>query len=186
MYVEYIFTVREVKDRIWRMGRKSGTAMGVLTEAIRRHHSSLAKALAAHARAVGGGEPRAERDAFVGFLKGDLLPHARGEERHLYSLVDALTRKHGRPTATMIVEHEFIDDYVTRIEVVTRRLETAIDGERPQLPRQLRDLAPRLDAIVELHPAKEERIYLPLIEEHVEEKRQGDALRAIKDSYEGE
>jgi uncharacterized protein (DUF2249 family) len=160
--------------------------MNTLTEAIRKHHLSLAKTLEKHARAVGGSEPQVERDAFVGFLKGDLLPHASGEERHLYELVDSLVRHHGRPTATMIVDHEFINDYVRKIEAITRELGMAADGERSQLLRQLRDLALRLDAIVELHLAKEERIYLPLIEEHVGEERQRSVLRAIHDSYEKE
>jgi hypothetical protein len=58
-------------DDEYRKGRK---AMNTLTEAIRKHHLNLAKTLDALARGVGGGEPQAERDAFVAFLKGDLLP----------------------------------------------------------------------------------------------------------------
>ncbi len=161
--------------------------MNILSDAIRKHHVSLAKTLEAHARAVGGGESQVERDAFVGFLKGDLLPHARGEERHLYELVDALVRKYGKPTATMMVDHEFITDYVAKIEDVSRRLASATAGDqRERLLHRLRDLALRLDAIVELHLAKEERIYLPLIEKHVDEKRQRDVLGAIHNSYDKE
>ena len=161
--------------------------MSALVEAIRKHHSSLAKTLEAHAHAVGGGESQPERDAFVAFLKGDLLPHASGEERHLYPLVDSLARKHGRPTATMMVDHEFIADYVSKIEETSRSLADATYGdERGRLVRRLRDLALRLDAILELHLAKEERVYLPLIEEHVDEARQGDVLRAIHGPYEKE
>jgi uncharacterized protein (DUF2249 family) len=160
--------------------------MNTLIEAIRKHHLSLAKTLETHARGVGGGESQLERDAFVEFLKGDLLPHASGEERHLYELVDDLVRRHGRPTATMLVDHEFINDYVTKIEAVTRQLATATNGERPQLLSRLRDLALRLDAIVELHLAKEERIYLPFIEEHVGEEQQKHVLRAIHGCYEKE
>lgn len=160
--------------------------MNSLTEAIRKHHSSLAKTLQAHARAVGGAEAQAERDAFVGFLKGEVLPHARGEERHLYGLVDGLLRNHGRPTATMSVDHEFINDCVTEIEQVTRQLGAATDAERSQLLRRLRGLALRFDAIFQLHLAKEERIYLPLIEEHVDEEQQSNVLRAIHESYEQE
>jgi uncharacterized protein (DUF2249 family)/hemerythrin-like domain-containing protein len=160
--------------------------MNALCDAIRNHHRSLAKTLEAHARGVGGGEPQSERDAFVAFLKGDLLPHARGEERHLYGLVDELVREHGKPTATMMIDHEFINDYVARIELATHRLEGAADNERAQLLGKLRELSLRLDAIVELHLAKEERVYLPLIEEHVGEERQRDVLRAIHDSYDKE
>ena len=161
--------------------------MNTLTEAIRKHHLSLGKTLEAHARGVGGGEPQVERDAFVAFLKGDLLPHASGEERHLYAIVDTLVRKYGKPTATMMVDHEFIVDYVAKIEEAVRRLADGACGhQREQLLRRLRDLALRLDAIVELHLAKEERMYLPLIEEHVDEERQGKVLSAIHASYERE
>ncbi|MGH7781398.1 MAG: DUF2249 domain-containing protein [Candidatus Binataceae bacterium] len=127
------------------------------------------------------GEPQAERDAFVAFLKNDLLPDARGEETHLYALVDTVLRTHGRPSATMIVDHEFIADYVTKIELTARDLVSANSIDRPRMQQRLRDLAIRLDAIVELHMVKEERIYLPLIEEHFDQARQGRGLEAIHD-----
>lgn len=183
IYIKYIFNACFVKAG---QGGKAG-GMNTLTEAIRKHHLSLAKTLEAHARSVGGVEPQVEREAFVAFLKGDLLPHARGEERHLYDLVDGLVRKHGKPTATMMVDHEFITDYVGKIEEVSHRLASATCcDQREELLRRLHDLALRLDAIVELHLAKEERIYLPLIEEHVATERQSAVLQAIHGSYEKE
>lgn len=158
--------------------------MGALCEAIRKHHQSLGKTLEAHARAVGGGEPQTERDAFVAFLKGDLLPHARGEERHLYGAIDELVREHGNATATMLIDHEFICDYVTKIELTAHRLERFGDCERPRLLRELRELSLRLDAIVQLHLAKEERVYLPLIEKYVGAARQRQLLEAIHEAHE--
>jgi hemerythrin-like domain-containing protein len=160
--------------------------MTTLGEAIRKHHLSLSKTLQAHAGGVGGGETQRERQAFVAFLKGDLLPHARSEERYLYPAVDTLVREHGKPTATMGVDHEFIADYTARIERTTRALAGANNGERARLLRQLRDLALRLDAIVELHLAKEERTYLPLIEEHLDQARQHHLLQVIHEAYEEE
>jgi hypothetical protein len=60
----------------------------------------------------------------------------------------------------MLVDHEFIVDYVAKIEELSRQLGSATYGDqRDHLLRRLRDLALRLDAIVELHLAKEERIY---------------------------
>jgi iron-sulfur cluster repair protein YtfE (RIC family) len=144
----------------------------------------LAKTLEAHARGTGRGELQIEREAFVAFLKGDLIPHARGEERHLYPLVDDLVRNYGKATATMMVDHEFIADYVSRIEQTTAELATTLDGERRErLSQTLHDLALQLDAIVKLHLAKEERVYLPLIAEHTAEARQRDVLYAIHESY---
>ncbi len=160
--------------------------MNTLTEAIRKHHLSLAKTLKDHARAAGSGEPQTERDGFVKFLKHDVLPHAEGEERHLYPMADQLVRDHGKPTATMMVDHEFIRDYIAKIEQTAGELAAASDGERPALQRRLRDLALRLDAIFELHLAKEERVYLPLFEQHVAQAEQTMVLRAIHETYEGE
>lgn len=165
---------------------KGNVAMNSLSGAIRNHHQSLARTLRAHARGVGGVEPQTERDAFVAFLKGDLLPHARGEERHLYGVVDTLVREHGKATTTMMVDHQFINDYVTKIELVTHRLDSAADNERAQLLCELRELSLRLDAIFELHLAKEERVYLPLIEEHLDEPHQRQILEAIHESYDEE
>ncbi len=189
MYIVYIFSVERVNGcTVTRPAPKGeGKAMSTLTEAVRKHHQSLAKTLEAHARGAGRSESRIERDAFVGFLKGDLIPHARGEERHLYPLVDDLVRNHGRPTATMMIDHEFITDYVSRIEQTTSELATEADGERrTRLAQSLHDLALQLDAIVKLHLAKEERVYLPLIEEQVDEVQQRTVLHAVHESYERE
>lgn len=162
--------------------------MSALTEAIRKHHLSLAGTAQAHVRSVAGGEPAAtECEALVAFLKGELLPHAIGEERHLYPLVDTLVRNHGKPTATMAVDHEFITSYVWKIEQTVRELAAGpADDRRRNLLGRLRELALRLDAILEVHLAKEERVYLPLVEEHVDDARQREVLEAIHHSYESE
>ena len=69
----------------------------------------------------------------VAFLKGDVLPHARSEERHLYPMVNPLVRQHGKPTATMEIDHEFITSYISRIEQAAHELETSRDTDRAQL-----------------------------------------------------
>jgi uncharacterized protein (DUF2249 family)/iron-sulfur cluster repair protein YtfE (RIC family) len=158
--------------------------MNTHTDAIRKHHSALAKTLHDHARAAG--EPQSEREAFVAFLKHDVLPHAEGEERHLYPIADQLVRSHGRPTATMMVDHEFIRNYIAKIEETAGELARASGQQLELLQRRLQDLALRLDAIFELHLAKEERVYLPLFEQHVAEAEQTNVLKAIHETYEGE
>jgi iron-sulfur cluster repair protein YtfE (RIC family) len=187
MYIKYIFNTerRQGLEHGAAQRRKGMQTMSTLTEAVRKHHRSLAGTLEAHARGAGRNELQVEREAFVAFLKGDLMPHARSEERHLYPLVDELVRNHGRATATMTVDHEFIADYVSRIEQTTSELATTMDAERRErLAQSLHDLALQLDAIVKLHRAKEERVYLPLIAEHVDETRQGNVLHAVQESYE--
>jgi uncharacterized protein (DUF2249 family) len=160
--------------------------MSTLTDAIRQHHRSLARTLAVHAQAAATTGVQTGPDSFVAFLKRDLLPHARGEERHLYPAVDDLLRQHGRATTTMSVDHEFIGAYVAKIDRLTRELASASVDAEPRLREQLRNLANRLDAVVEVHLAKEERIYLPLIEQHLDDARQRELLGAIHGSYEEE
>ena len=70
-------------------------------EAIRGHHRDLIATLDGHVSALAARREDVDPAALVEFLKGDLLPHARGEERHLYPAVDKLLREHGRATATM-------------------------------------------------------------------------------------
>ncbi len=158
--------------------------MASLAQAVRTHHGSLAKTLSEHVRALQEGSAGSE--ALVAFLKGDLVPHARSEERHLYPLVDVLAREHGQATATMAVDHRFIAEYVGRIERAGQELAAAGESERPALLRKVRELALRLEAIVELHLAKEEQVYLPLIESQVDEASQSSVLQAVHNAYQEE
>ena len=150
--------------------------MSRLTDAMRRHHGALAKKLAGHIAAAGEAPKAADTDAFVDFLKHELLPHAEGEERHLYPRVDFLLHEYGRSTATMSVDHEFIADYVARIEQTANELRAAPGGRAPELEAELRRLAFKLEAILMLHLEKEERVYLPLVEKHLPETEQDSVL----------
>lgn len=153
--------------------------MSKLTDTVRRHHNKLAAVMAHHVDAITNAKSRAETDAFVSFLRNDLMPHAHGEERHLYPRIDLLMREHGRATATMSVDHEFIETYIEEIERTTAALKAANDEERPGLFKHLGEVAQQLSAILKLHLEKEERVYLPLLEEHLAEKEQERTLDAI-------
>jgi uncharacterized protein (DUF2249 family)/hemerythrin-like domain-containing protein len=147
--------------------------MSRLTDAMRRHHGALAKKMAAHVAATADGAPKsAAVDAFVAFLKNELLPHSVGEERHLYPRVDFLLHEYGRSTATMSVDHEFIADCIARIEQTAQELREAPGGRAPELEAELRRLAFTFEAVLILHLEKEERIYLPLVEKHLDEIEQ--------------
>ncbi len=150
--------------------------MSNLTDAVRRHHGSLAKSLAEHVATLTDEAKQGTPEALVAFLRNELMPHARGEERHLYPRVDFLLHEYGRGTATMSVDHEFIADYVERIERIADELRSAGGTERRELEAELRRLAVSLDAILALHLEKEERIYLPLIERHLPEGEQVSVL----------
>ncbi|HEY7983149.1 MAG TPA: hemerythrin domain-containing protein [Ktedonobacterales bacterium] len=141
--------------------------MTTLSDAMRAHHQELAERLAAQAAALGGGPAAGDPEALVAFLEGELLPHAAGEEQHLYPVVDPLVAQHGHPTATMSVDHEYIGGYVSEIATITRALRTSDAAQQAALwPRLLR-LVTQLDAVFTVHLAKEERIYLPLLDRYV-------------------
>lgn len=154
--------------------------MNILPEAIYNQHRKLQATLRKHVNALVN--RRVDADELVAFLKRELLARARSEERHLYPAVDTLVREHGRPTATMAVDHEFIADYVQRIE----RLNDALILENPEeqaVPQALlRQLALELEAVVQLHLAKAERIYLPLFEQYMSDGEQETLLDEIRET----
>ena len=140
------------------------------SEAWRTVHQELAGRLAAFAEAFGrAGALRAEDLAGLQmFLRGVLLPHAEAEERELYPKLDAVIAAHGRPTATMRLDHEFIRDYVRRIEMeVAAAAEVRDTLIRGMLEDRVRDLLTGLRAVVAAHLDKEDRVYLPLLERHL-------------------
>jgi uncharacterized protein (DUF2249 family)/hemerythrin-like domain-containing protein len=149
-----------------------------VTDLIRKHHRQLGETLTGRAQALmRGTDP--DPDSFVGFLKNELLTHAAGEEQALYPLMDRLVREHGKPTATMTVDHLFINAYVDEIAKAAARLKQASPSERPEIARRLGELALRLDGIVELHTEKEERVYLPLFERYLSEAEQQKVLEEL-------
>lgn len=158
--------------------------MSQVTEAIRNHHRELVNTLTAQMAALVEGRPDANPQAMAAFLKGDLLPHAVGEEHHLYPAVEPLIRAYGTATATMSVDHEFISDYINRIEEVVQALQGAGDKERPALESRLRRLALQLEAVLRVHLEKEERVYLPLFEQHLSEAEQQRVLDGMHAAYE--
>lgn len=147
--------------------------MAILTDAIRRHHGQLASRLSSHMAAITSAKTgRSERQAFVTFLKDELMPHAGGEEHSLYPRIDFLIREYGRGSATMSVDHEFIADYVRRIELAADALAEATGDRAREIHAELERLALKLETILTLHLDKEERIYLPLIEKRLPETEQ--------------
>lgn len=95
------------------------------------------------------------------FLAGHLLPHAQAEERVLYP---AVGRALGAPeaTATMSRDHVEIALLVEELASLRPRLSAgAIDGA---IARELRRVLYALNALVKSHLAKEEAVYLPLLD----------------------
>ncbi|MBF6613340.1 MAG: DUF2249 domain-containing protein [Chloroflexi bacterium] len=159
-------------------------------EAIHNHHQEILDTLRGHVAAIvdGRGGEHADPSALVAFLKGDLLPHARGEEAYLYPAVDPLVKVHGTATATMEIDHEYIKDYIDRIADVTRALHSMDNAGEP-LARHtnlstLQRLCLQLEAVLVAHLDKEERVYIPLFEKYLSDEEQQRILGGMHEAYE--
>jgi uncharacterized protein (DUF2249 family)/hemerythrin-like domain-containing protein len=151
-----------------------------LGEAFRSHHRQLREELDKLAAEVARDPQRADLQALVRFLREELLPHARAEEQHLYPAVAPLLGVHGDPTATMRLDHAFLEAHVRRIE------EAVADSRRGGFawPDQLRREVLGLAALFCAHLEKEERVYLPLVEAHLPEAQQDALLHAMHEGSE--
>jgi len=156
--------------------------MSEVIDAIKGHHRELMAHIIDGTESLAKGEV-AQLDAFVQFLKSDLLPHAGGEEAHLYPAIDALVRDHGHATATMSVDHEFISGYVQELEQVGNELQRAAAADRPELARRVARLAIGLEALMKVHLEKEERVYLPLFERYLPASDQQRVLDGMHEAY---
>ncbi len=157
--------------------------MEQVSQAMRNHHRELAGSLSAQVDALAEGRNDADPQALVEFLETDLLPHARGEEASLYPAMDVLVREHGKPTATMSIDHEYIGSYVRQIKDLSRTLANAPESKQPEVRRQLTRLALQLQALFEVHLQKEERVYLPLLEEYLTPEEQQSVLSRMHEAY---
>jgi len=149
--------------------------MSRLGEAFRSHHRQLRQQLEAFAEQVARDPQRADVEGMVRFLREELLPHARAEEAHLYPAVEPLLRQHGDPTATMRLDHRFLEEHV-------RELEAEVQESRREgfaWPDRLRRTVLGLTALFQAHLEKEERVYLPLVEGHLAEAEQEALLTAM-------
>lgn len=160
--------------------------MSQVGEAVRNHHRELVRTLEKQVTALTANQSDADPQALAAFLMDDLLPHAVGEEQHLYPAVEPLLKAHGRVTATMSVDHEFIEGYIHQIEEAVLALQEAGEDTRPELEGRLRRLAIQLEAVLEVHLQKEERIYLPLFEQHLSQTEQQRVLDGMHSAYEAD
>lgn len=159
---------------------------------MRAHHRTLAQTLDSYVADVEAGISGLDTaslagtlDGLTSFLANDLIPHARGEETSLYPTLDSIIRERGRPTATMSVDHEFIGNYVRQINETARRLPLADERARAVLTRQLERQVIQLQGLFAVHLAKEERVYLPLVEQALSAEQQEVLLAALHEQAGG-
>ena len=158
--------------------------MSHVSEAIRSHHQELMKTLTAQVAALVESRPETDPPALARFLQDELLPHAAGEEQHLYPMVDSLVKAHGQATATMSVDHEFIEGYIRQIGEAVQTWRGAGQEQRATSLGRLQRLALQLEAVLQVHLEKEERVYLPLFEQYLADEEQQRALDGMHEAYE--
>ncbi len=144
--------------------------MSTPTEPIREEHRHLLPhidELRTVAEAVGT-TPAADLRSLVEgartFLVDHLIPHAEAEDRALYP---AVARAMGSPDATRTMTRDHLE-----VKALTDGLAAVLDrlGGDPvpeDVASELRRLLFGLHALVRVHFAKEEEIYLPLLDERL-------------------
>ncbi len=141
--------------------------MTILTQPLRDEHKELLQhieLLRTVADAIGEapfGSLRQSIDEAYAFLTHHLLPHAQAEERALYPVVGRLM---GAPeaTATMSRDHVEIDRLTQELGSLLSHVGGGSMGEEEE--RDLRRVLYGLSALIRVHFAKEEEIYLPLLD----------------------
>lgn len=141
--------------------------MDTVTQPLREEHKQLlphVEGLREAAEAVDDQPPavlRRRLDAAYDFLAHHLIPHAEAEDRALYPVVARLL---GAREATATMSRDHVE--VGRLTQELAALETKLSGDvvSPELARGLRRVLYGLYAVVKLHFAKEEEVYLPLLD----------------------
>ena len=96
----------------------------------------------------------------VGFLRDQLIPHAKEEELVLYPAIDRL--QGAETTATMTIDHIVIAE---RIEALETAVEEALDNwDQSRLVADVSRQLAAIAAIVRLHFRKEEEVLLPILD----------------------
>jgi iron-sulfur cluster repair protein YtfE (RIC family) len=113
------------------------------------------------------------------FLGGQLIPHAHAEDKALYPAVAHLMGA-VEATRTMSRDHVEVGRLTDQLAALHAVLEKgAPDGSQI---KSLRRVLYGLYAVVVLHFAKEEEIYLPLLERGLSESEARDMFQAMHDA----
>lgn len=113
------------------------------------------------------------------FLSDHLIPHAEDEERSLYPVVQRVI---GAPEATATMTRDHVEVGRLTEELVGFQQQLATADELPEdLANGLRRVLYGLHHLVKVHFAKEEEVYLPILEERLDD----DAAAAMFEDMHG-
>ena len=156
--------------------------MTIITQPLRDEHDELfqhVEQLRTAADGVGESDPvtLAALGEVLEFLEHHLIPHAGAEDAALYPVV---ARIMGAPnaTATMRRDHVEVGKLTTELGMLHEELATA--GGSQFLYRELRRVLYGLFALVELHFAKEEEVYLPILDANLNADQATDLFRNME------
>ncbi|MFQ5863307.1 MAG: hemerythrin domain-containing protein [Candidatus Brocadiales bacterium] len=142
------------------------------TEDIREHHKMLEEKLHGFFHDIESlqkfsARERGQLDDLMNFLKEELLPHAEGEEKHLYGKVAELMNN---PlfTKTMEMDHQFIKQYITELET---EINNVYKESADVTIKKIQKTASKLQGIMEPHFQKENDVYLPILDEKLSKER---------------
>lgn len=141
--------------------------MPLLTQPLRDEHRELLphiEELWAVADSVGEAPIdvlRRDVDAVCQFLTGHLLPHAQAEEQVLYP---AVARVMGAPEATATMSRDHVEVSQLTNELASLRSQLVGRALEASQAKALRRLLYGLHGLLKVHFAKEEEVYLPLLD----------------------
>ena len=142
--------------------------MAILTQPLRDEHKDLwphVEELRNTADAVGEVPLEMLRravDEAYDFLARHLIPHAQAEDRALYPVVQKVMGA-AEATATMRRDHIEVGRLTEELSALRRQLAGAASITTPQA-KALRRVLYGLYTLVKVHFAKEEEVYLPLLD----------------------
>lgn len=144
--------------------------MALPTQPLRDEHKELLphiEKLRVAADLVGEASPEAlsrSVDEAYEFLTRHLIPHAHAEDHALYPVVAKVM---GAPQATATMSRDHVEVGRLTQELDTLRLRVARNEITGLNMKELRRVLYGLYALVKVHFAKEEEVYLPLLDERL-------------------
>lgn len=111
------------------------------------------------------------------FLATHLLPHAKAEEAALYPVVQrVIGSPHG--TATMSRDHVEIERLTRELAELRGRVSATLIGA--ELANELKRVLYGLYTLVKVHFAKEEEVYLPLLDDNLSAEEAAEMFEAME------
>jgi iron-sulfur cluster repair protein YtfE (RIC family) len=106
-------------------------------------------------------------DEAVNFLTRHLIPHAQAEDKALYPVVQKVM---GAAEATATMSRDHVEVGRLSEELLKLRLQLSVQSINHEQLLTLRRLLYGLYALVKIHFAKEEEIYLPLLDQRLSQE----------------